>query len=491
MTQLFPRLASPTSRLAVRIDGASWSYDALTAATHAHVTKLEEAGIVRGDRVGVFAASSLSTVAAILGNLSRGAVTVGLSPKLGPRELIHILSDASPKLVFADSDHQVPDTPTGLPLLRERYEGLQVDPCSIPIPVDGDAALVLYTSGTTGAPKGVVITRRNIAENLDALSATWAWTESDTVVHALPLIHVHGLVLGLFGSLRVGGALHHVSRFSPGAMAEALTDPSRRGSTVLFAVPTMYHRLAEAAETDARIATALSEPRLLISGSAGLPLREHERIRAITGRGVHERYGLTETLINCAVPAAAPPMPGYVGSPLPGVELRLVDEQRNAIDANDDSTIGEVAVRSTSVFAGYLNQPDATRAVLDEDGWFYTGDLATRTTTGAIRILGRRSTDLIKTGGYRVGAGEIEACLLEHPACAEVAVVGMPDDDLGQRIVAFVVLRDGQPDDTAPLMDHASTQLSRHKQPREVRFVDELPRNAMGKVQKKRLLPSP
>jgi malonyl-CoA/methylmalonyl-CoA synthetase len=331
-----------------------------------------------------------------------------------------------------------------------------------------------------------VLTRRNIAANLDALIEAWHWNERDTVVHSLPLIHAHGLVLGLFGSLRVGGTLHHVSKFTPEGIAEALVDP-RHEETVLFAVPTMYHRIAEAAEQSPRICEALRRPRLLVSGSAGLSIREHEHIRALTGRGVHERYGLTETLINCGVPASHAPMPGYVGPPLPGVELKLVDEQRNTIDACDDATIGEIAVRSDAVFAGYLNRSDATAEVLDSDGWFYTGDLATRREDGAVRILGRRSTDLIKTGGYRVGAGEIEACLLEHPAVREVAIVGIPDDDLGQRIEAFVALRPGRAASADELGRFVTERLSPHKRPRAVHFLDELPRNAMGKVQKKQL----
>jgi malonyl-CoA/methylmalonyl-CoA synthetase len=354
------------------------------------------------------------------------------------------------------------------------------------LPVDDTPALILYTSGTTGPPKGVVITRRNIAANLDALAEAWEWTERDTVVHSLPLIHAHGLVLGLLGSLRVGGALHYVPRFSPESIGEALVDP-RHEQTVLFAVPTMFHRIAEAAEHDERLCEALRQARLLVSGSAGLSLREHEHIQTLTGRGVHERYGLTETLINCGVPASHAAMPGYVGPSLPGVELKLVDDQRQEIDAHDDQTIGEVAVRSAAVFAGYLNRDDATAAVLDDEGWFYTGDLATRTEEGAIRILGRRSTDLIKTGGYRVGAGEIEACLLEHPSVREVAVVGIPDDDLGQRIAAFVVLRPRESEDPAALTSFVAEHLSPHKRPRDIHFTAELPRNAMGKVQKKLL----
>jgi malonyl-CoA/methylmalonyl-CoA synthetase len=420
----------------------------------------------------------------MIGNVAAGVTTVPLNPKLGSGELAHICNDSEPKVAFCCERHEVPHEVVGVPSLRAAYGS---GAGSLPaLPIDGSPTLILYTSGTTGPPKGAVITRRNIAANLDALAKAWEWTERDTVVHALPLIHAHGLVLGFFGSLRVGGALHHVPRFTPESIAAALVDP-RHDQTMLFAVPTMFHRLAEAAEHDAALCEALRRPRLLVSGSAGLSLREHERIRALTGRGVHERYGLTETLINCGVPASDAPMPGYVGPPLPGVELKLVDDQRREIDARDDRTIGEVAVRSDAVFAGYLNRDDATAAVLDDEGWFYTGDLATRTDAGAIRILGRRSTDLIKTGGYRVGAGEIEACLLEHPSVREVAVVGLPDDDLGQRIAAFVVLRPDEIEDPDGLTRFVAERLSPHKRPRDICFVAELPRNAMGKVQKNQL----
>jgi len=484
VSDLFPRLTRADSRLALVVGDESWTYAELAAAALEHVALLERTGVRAGDRVAVWAQPDLCTAAAMIGNAFVGAATVPLNPKLGSAELAHIYSDSKPKLSFCCERHEVPHEAVGVPSLRAAYT-----PGSASLPaihIDESPGLVLYTSGTTGPPKGAVVTRHNIAANLDALAEAWEWTERDTVVHSLPLIHAHGLVLGLFGSLRVGGALHYVPRFSPEGIAEALVDP-RHEQTMFFAVPTMFHRLSEAAEHDEGLCEALRRARLLVSGSAGLSLREHQRIQALTGRGVHERYGLTETLINCGVPASHAPMPGYVGPPLPGVELKLVDDQRLEIDAHDGQTIGEVAVRSDAVFAGYLNRTDETAAVLDDEGWFYTGDLATRTEEGAIRILGRRSTDLIKTGGYRVGAGEIEACLLEHPSVREVAVVGMPDDDLGQRIVVFVAVRPGEAENPAALTSFVAEHLSPHKRPREVHFMAELPRNAMGKVQKKLL----
>jgi len=502
MAELFPALSAaateanhrPALRVATgdpeelthgELTHGELTYGELAAACANHAATLASAGIGPGARVGVWTDPSLATAVALVGNAMAGVTTVPLNPKLGARELEHILGDAQVSHVVGDAERANAAAPASALLARVDTEATTA---TLPArDADDQALLVLYTSGTTGAPKGAVITAANAAANLDGLAAAWRWTERDTVVHALPLFHVHGLVLGLFGSLRAGGCLHWLGRFDPAATARAVAG----GDTILFAVPTMYHRLADAAEASADIARDLGGARLLISGSAGLPVRDHRRIEAITGRGVYERYGLTETLINCAVRTSGPPRPGYVGPPVDGVELRLVDDQRRPLDAaaqSDDTTIGEVAVRGASVFRGYLNRPEATAAARDDQGWFYTGDLATRSADGSVRIVGRRATDLIKTGGYKVGAGEIESCLLEADGVAEVAVVGVPDDDLGERIVAFVVARPGTAPAADALIDRVAGDLSPHKRPREIRFVDALPRNAMGKVQKKRLL---
>lgn len=430
---------------------------ALLDGCRAHARELARRGVKPGDRVAVVMRQLVDAVIAVLGNALYGAVTVPLNPKLGDRERDHILRDAAPALVIDMRSRFVTATPDGELPVRA---------------VDDAPLLVLYTSGTTGAPKGAVLTAGNVAANLDALADAWQWTADDMVVHALPMFHVHGLVLGLFGSLRTGGRLYWAKKCTPEHLGAAIG----AGATMLFAVPTMYHRLADAAETHPTLCRWLAGMRLLVSGSAGLAEREHRRIERLTGRGVHERYGLTETLINCAVRADGPPRPGWVGPPLRGVELELRHD--------GDGELGEIYVRGPSVFAGYLNQGDAK----DADGWFATGDLAVQADDGAIKIVGRKSTDLIKTGGYKVGAGEVEAALLEIEGVAEVAVIGAPDDDLGERIVAFVVARDGA---SLPPVEHmiqrVADELAPHKRPREVRVVAELPRNAMGKVQKKKL----
>ena len=284
------------------------------------------------------------------------------------------------------------------------------------------------------------------------------------------------------GPLRRGGQLHHIGRFDPAALAAAFQD----GATMAFGVPTMYHRLAEAAAGDEAIGAALRRARLLVSGSAPLPTPDFEAIEQVSGQQIVERYGLTETLMNTAVRADGERRAGYVGGPLPGVDLRLVDDDGADVQEWDDETIGEVVVRGPNLFSGYLNRPDATDEAV-RDGWFHTGDVATRAPDGYLRIVGRRSMDLIKTAGYKVGAGEVEVALLEHPGVAEAAVTGEQDPDLGERIIGWVVPREGEAPGADELIDRVAGALAPHKRPREIRFLDELPRNAMGKVVKQRL----
>ncbi len=476
---LFPSLDSTEPGPSLDADGERLSGAALRGAIAGHVARLLAAGARPGDRVAVWTQPGLSTLVALLAQAHGGFVTVPLDPKLGALELGHVAADAQPRLAVAADPSAVDGRIAGLPTLPATLEPSSAHPR--PRLVDDEPLLILYTSGTTGPPKGAVLSSRNVAANLDALATAWRWTAQDTIVHALPLFHVHGLVLGLYGSQRRGGALRWRSRFTPESLAAALSP----GQTVLFAVPTMYHRLVEAGRREPAIAQALAAPRLLVSGSAALPLKDHAAVRALMGRSVVERYGLTETLINCAVRAGAEGEEGRVGRPVDGVELRLVDDARAPLDVHDDTTIGEVALRGPNVFLGYLNRPDATAAVKDDAGWFYTGDLATRRADGSIRIVGRRATDLIKCGGYKVGAGEVEAALLEHPAVREAAVLGVPDGDLGEAIVAFVVTDGGV--EGKVLEQFVASALSPHKRPRQVHLVDSLPRNAMGKVQKKAL----
>lgn len=479
MTSLFPALRGATAdRTALRFGDRSLTYARLAAATGVLAARL-----ARHERVAVWATPELETAVAVVAALEAGVAAVPLNPKSGEKELGHILNDSAPGLLLAAPGAELPAAVAHL----ERQD-VDVHGTGGAAPEsrarDEDPALVVYTSGTTGPPKGAVIPRRAVATTLDALADAWRWTAEDVLVHGLPLFHVHGLVLGILGPLRRGGSVRHLGRFGTEGVARELND----GATMLFGVPTMYHRIAETLAGDPELVKALAHARLLVSGSAALPVHDHERIAAATGRRVVERYGMTETLMNTSVRADGEPRAGTVGVPLPGVELRLVEEDGTPITSYDGETVGEIQVRGPNLFTEYLNRPDATAAAFTADGWFRTGDMAVRDADGYVRIVGRKATDLIKSGGYKIGAGEIENALLEHPGVREAAVTGEPDPDLGERIVAWIVAVDPQsPPGLAELAEHVAGRLAPHKRPRVVHHLAALPRNDMGKIMKRAL----
>ncbi|MFJ1666393.1 acyl-CoA synthetase [Streptomyces bottropensis] len=491
MSPLFPALtgeARTSGRPALRFGDRSLTYAELAAVTDLLAERLRGTG-----RVAVWATPTLETAVAVVAALRAGVPAVPLNPKSGEKELGHILGDSAPSLVLAAPNDELPSPLSRLPRIDVEVEadveaeangaGGWPAPAKEPA-AEEDAALVVYTSGTTGPPKGAVIPRRAVTTTLDALADAWQWTADDVLVHALPLFHVHGLILGVLGPLRRGGAVRHLGRFDTAAVARELS----AGATMLFGVPTMYHRIAETLPTDPELAKALGGARLLVSGSAALPVHDHERIAAATGRRVIERYGMTETLMNTSVRADGEARAGTVGLPLPGVELRLVEEDGTPLTAYDGESVGEIQVRGPNLFTEYLNRPDATAAAFAPDGWFRTGDMAVRDPDGYVRIVGRKATDLIKSGGYKIGAGEIENALLEHPGVREAAVTGEPDPDLGERVVAWIVPADPQsPPPAGELAAHVATHLSPHKRPRRVHYLSALPRNDMGKIMKRAL----
>ncbi|MDT0353350.1 AMP-binding protein [Pseudonocardia charpentierae] len=467
---LLPALLDPPAeRPALAFPDGALTYPEL--ATRAGALAQQIAGL---KRVAVRATPTLDTAVGIVAALLAGVPAVPINPRSGPRELAHVVADAAPDAVLAaaaaDADLLPPLAALPrFPIPRESARSTARNP-DLDMPPSAPA-LVIYTSGTTGPPKGAVLSRVALAANLDALADAWAWTAADVLVHALPLFHVHGLVLGVLGPLRRGGSMRHLGTFSASSLARAVED----GATLVFGVPTHYHRLVDELAADPAAAAAVGRARLLVSGSAALTAVDHARLQRLTGLAVRERYGLTETLILTAARADEPVEPGTVGRPLADTEIRLVRE-----DAGDD--LGAVEVRGPGLFSGYLGGSDPTT----QDGWFRTGDIGRWTASGSLALVGRKTTDLIKSGGFKIGAGEIENALLEHPAVAEVAVLGVPDDDLGERVVAFVVTSDRT--DAGALVDHVAGLLAPHKRPREVRFVDALPRNDMGKVVKSRLL---
>jgi malonyl-CoA/methylmalonyl-CoA synthetase len=472
---LLPSLAKPGDREALRFGDRTLGYPELRDVVAHLAGRVDGAG-----RVAVWAVPALETCAAVIGALAAGVPVVPINPKVGERELGHIVGDSAPSLVLAPADTQLPPA-----LAAAARVDVDLETSDRPLPAEPgpeSPALIVYTSGTTGPPKGVVLPRRALATNLDALADAWEWSDRDVLTHGLPLFHVHGLVLGVLGPLRRGGTLHHLGSFSTDAVAAELAG----SATMLFGVPTMYHRLADAAENDGSVADALGQARLLVSGSAALSIADHARIERVSGQRVVERYGMTETLMNCSVRADGDRRPGTVGPPVEGVQLRLVDDDGEAVEVSDGETVGEIQVRGPNLFLEYLNRPDATEEAFAGD-WFRTGDVAARESDGYIRLIGRQATDLIKSGGFKIGAGEIEAALHEHPGIAEAAITGEPDPDLGERIVAWIVPAGDPPPTEKEVADHVAKLLTPHKCPRQVRYLDSLPRNDMGKVMKKSL----
>ena len=464
--RLLPALDGATGDPTITVDAVS-----LRASELCDRADRLAAGLVGARAVAVPGAPTIDTVIAVVAALRAGVPAVPVPVDAGPIERGHILRDSAASLVVGAPDWPEVDLPR---LAVGGGAGIgEIRAAAAPADLGDDAAaLIMYTSGTTGLPKGVVISRRAIAAGLDGLADAWGWTPDDHLVHGLPLFHVHGLVLGVLGALRVGCRLTHTGRPLPDRYAAA------RGS-LYFGVPTVWHRVVSSPSH----AVELSRARLLVSGSAPLPVPVFDQIRTLTGHEPIERYGMTETMITLSTRHDGERRPGWVGVPITGVETRLRSDQGAEVP-HDGETIGGLQVRGATLFDEYLNRPEATAAAMTDDGWFVTGDAVTIDAEGFHRIVGRASTDIIKSGGYKVGAGEVEAAVLAHPAIDECAVVGVPDDDLGERIVAYVV---GEPVEAAELIDLVAGSLSVHKRPREIRQVSGLPRNAMGKVQKQQL----
>jgi malonyl-CoA/methylmalonyl-CoA synthetase len=339
--------------------------------------------------------------------------------------------------------------------------------------------MILYTSGTSSRPKGVVTTHANITAQIRSLVEAWEWSADDRIVLCLPLHHVHGIINVVGCALWAGATCQMLPRFD----ANAVWDSIASGTLTLFmAVPTIYMKLIavwEAASPERRkiLSAGCTGIRLMVSGSAALPVSTLLRWKKITGHTLLERYGMTEIGMALSNPLHGDRLPGTVGKPLPGVEVQLVGEDGTPVSPG---TAGEIEVRGPGVFGEYWGKPEVTRAAF-RAGWFRTGDTAV-VKNGVYRILGRTSIDVLKTGGHKVSALEIEEVLLEHPAVAECAVVGLPDAEWGERVAAAVVLHDGQVLDLQSLRTWTRRLLAPHKVPSRLLVLDSLPRNAMGKV---------
>lgn len=428
----------------------------LTQRTADLAAVLSEHRVVPGSRVVWCARAGIDSIEALLAVLRAGAVLVPVNPASTAAEIEHFVADAGPTVAIADEPAAFGSL---VPTLSVAELAASTPAQASHVPPEtrqSDDALIVYTSGTTGRPKGAVHTHASLGAGIDALQTAWGWQPEDRLILTLPLFHVHGLGAGLFGTLTAGATVTVFDRFDESTVLDAASKHS-----MFFGVPTMYHRLVATGQ-----ARALAQLRLCVSGSAPLAAELWHRLAA-DGVEVLERYGMTETLLTLSNPLVGERRPGSVGIPLPGVEA--------AVEDPDEEGVGELLVRGTSLCRGYWGRPG--EATTDDEGWFATGDLVSIGDNGYVRIRGRR-TELIITGGHNVYPAEVEAVLSRHPGVREVAVVGVPSAEWGETVEAFVV---GDPD-VGSLNDLATRELASFKRPRQVHVVEALPRNALGKV---------
>lgn len=412
-----------------------------------------------------------------------GGVAVPLATSHPPVELEYAVADSDAQIVVAhpDLESRIRSIDAGGRRIATTRALLEREAAELPILSETRRAMMVYTSGTTGRPKGVVSTHANIRAQVTSLITAWEWCADDRILLVLPLHHVHGIVNVLTCALWSGAVCEVLPKFDAGRVLARLAS---RELTLFMAVPTIYRKLIAAwdeAPPERRRATSAGcrHLRLMVSGSAPLPVNIFERWQEISGHVLLERYGMTEIGMALSNPLRGERRPGYVGAPLPGVEVRLVGDDGAEVAPG---TPGEIQVRGPGVFLEYWRQPDATREAF-RDGWFATGDIAV-VEDGAYRILGRSSVDIIKTGGFKVSALEIEEILRTHPAVAECAVVGVEDPEWGERVCVAVECRSGERLGLADLQTWCRERLAPYKVPRTLRLIDALPRNAMGKVTK-------
>lgn len=462
----------------------------LPAAVGRFTAALAALDIEPGDVVLVQAAKCPDFALAYLGVLARGAIFLPLNTGYTREEIAYFLDDAKPRLILCDADNKpLFDALTGeqaadVPVLRltDADGSLAARAAAItdPLPpVDSernDGAAILYTSGTTGRPKGALLTHGNLTSNVATLHEHWGFVDGDVLIHVLPVFHAHGLFVALHLALWNASTTHFLPAFNPDAVLDLMADPDHPG-TVFMGVPTLYTRLmANPGLTPEHCA----HMRLFVSGSAPLLAETFADFETRTGHRILERYGMTEALMICSNGYAREDrVAGTVGPPLPGVRCRL----ENPAADETGTEIGELAITGPNVFTGYLNKPEANAKSFTRDGWFLTGDLATIDDTGRVSIVGRNK-DLIITGGLNVYPKEVETVLNALPWVRESAVIGLPDADFGEAVTAVLELEDGAVVDEAALRAELDAHLARFKHPKATHVIDTLPRNTMGKVQK-------
>ncbi len=473
-----------------RPDGSTLSYGDLLDLSGRVAHVLQDLGVRPGDRVAAQVEKSAEALMLYLGCLRAGAVYLPLNTAYTEGEIRYFLGDAEPALFVCRPELAEAMAASGREIgvahvlsLGERKDGSfwpLVEAASGPgtdVPRGrDDLAAFLYTSGTTGRSKGAMLSHGNLASNAATLRDAWRFTERDRLLHALPIFHTHGLFVATNITLMAGGSMIFLPRFDLGEMMRLLPK-----ATTMMGVPTFYTRLLSRPDFTREL---VAHMRLFVSGSAPLSAETHKEFKERTGHAILERYGMTETNMNTSNPYEGERIPGSVGFPLPGVELRVTDPETGAL--LPQGGIGMIEVRGPNVFKGYWRMPEKTKAEFREDGFFITGDLGYVDPRGYVFISGR-GKDLIISGGFNVYPAEVEGAIEALPGVAEAAVIGVPHPDFGEGVVAVVTARPGVQLDEKPMLGALTTELAKYKLPKRIHVVSELPRNAMGKVQKNEL----
>jgi malonyl-CoA/methylmalonyl-CoA synthetase len=469
----------------------TYTYDALLRnSSQVAAALLEGREDLREERVAFLITPGYSWVAVLWGIWLAGGIAAPLPLGAPAGELEYILDDTqAAAVVFDDANEKLLRALSGRRHCRAYSCGKMLAHAAasaLPAITGEQRAMILYTSGTASRPKGVVTTHANISAQITALVKAWEWSPDDRILLCLPLHHVHGIINVVSCALWAGGICEMLPRFDANTVWERIAAVNL---TLFMAVPTIYVKLIanwemSSPERRTRLSRGAAQLRLMVSGSAALPVTTLKRWKQIAGHTLLERYGMTEIGMALSNPYRGERIPGSVGKPLPGVEVRLVDESGDEVVPG---TPGEIEVRGANVFVEYWGKPEATRQAF-RNGWFRTGDMAVDE-GGVYRILGRTSIDILKTGGHKVSALEIEEVLRGHPAIAECAVVGVPDPEWGERVATALVLKDGAALQPEQLRAWAKERLAAHKIPSRLIILEALPRNAMGKVTKPAIVP--
>jgi len=484
--ELFPHLNGENKKTALVEGTQEYSYAEVDNRINLFATGLlGEKSDLKEERVAFFLPASLDYVTVMHGVWRAGGIAVPLNVASAVAELDHYLTCASVTRLIARSDQHeaLGDLCSTLGIELSTVEDLLAESIGELPQIDADRrAMMLFTSGTTNKPKGVVSTHKTIRAQITTLIEAWAWTSDDVIPLFLPLHHIHGIINILSCGLWAGATVYLYAKFDIPKICEQITAGT---FNVFMAVPTIYVKLLQYFDTiDPAEAKSICESfgsmRLNISGSAACPVKLFNQWQELTGQVLLERYGMTEIGMGISNPYDGERRAGYVGQPLPGVEAQLFDEQDQPV--SKEGTPGEIRIKGDNMFLEYWDNETATRESF-KDGWFCTGDVAV-VEDGYYRIMGRSSVDIIKSGGYKLSALEIEGVLLTHDAVAEVAVIGVEDDTWGEKVVAVMALKDGEELTYDALKQWCDGKMSAYKIPKEIKIIEALPRNAMGKVTK-------